>query len=412
MSAEAHAQPEDPALHQRGRIAAPVASAGVAAAAVLAGVWVAVAGPAGAPVGPVPSLTLAAAVALAAAAVAGGLVALLMRGGPFAAFSAAGRGAPSLYDNSTRSAGGAGTVLLAGQVVPVWQRQLEASRAEADKGLSGLLESFNQLSAGLSTAVEAAGQSQAATLGAGAADDFVDRHQDLIDRLLVPVQSLRSVRDEVQAELKLLSELMQTFRRTGKDLDSLARHGRLVAMNASIEANRAGQSQGGFGAVAREVLDLASHTGGNAQHLLERLGEAERRLGALRSRLELDTDNAETLSIALRQHARAIVTALVGDLGDALAGSRELSETSQRLQAALDNVFVGFQFQDRFSQMLGSVLTDMSRFTEWLGEGRTASQADAIAWLKRLDDSYTMEEQRSHHHGSVQISKSPTVEFF
>lgn len=354
---------------------------------------------------------LVAAVAIAAAAVGGALVALLMRGVPSES-SPAIDSDPSTYDNSSRSARGAGTALLAGQVVPVWQRQLEASRAEAEQGLGGLLESFNELSTGLSTAVEAVGQGHGKTLGAGAADDFVDRHQDLIDRLLVPFEALRAVRDEVQGELRHLSELMQAFRRTGKDLDSLARHGRLVAMNASIEANRAGQSQSGFGAVAREVLDLASNTGGNAQRLLERLGEAERRLGSLRSRLELDTDNAETLSIALRQHARAIVTALVGDLGSALAGSRELGETSQRLQAALDNIFVGFQFQDRFSQMLGSVLADMSRFSTWLDEGRAASHADAVAWLKRLDESYTMEQQRSHHHGTGQISKSPAVEFF
>jgi len=380
----------------------------VAAIAALAGVWV---GAAGAPAGSFASPTLAAAVALAAAAVAAGLVMLLMRGSSTSS-STAPHGEPALFDNSPSASRSAGTVLLAGQVVPVWQRQLEASRAEAEQGLGGLLESFNELSTGLSTAVQAAGQGHDNTLGAGAADDFVDRRQDLIDRLLEPVKALRAVRDEVQVELQQLSELMLAFRRTGKDLDSLARHGRLVAMNASIEANRAGQSQSGFGAVAREVLDLASHTGGNAQRLLERLGEAERRLGALRSRLELDTDNAETLSIALRQHARAVVTALVGDLGDALAGSRELSETSQRLQAALDNVFVGFQFQDRFSQMLGSVLTDMSRFTDWLGEGKGASHADAVAWLRRLDESYTMEQQRSHHHGTVQISKSPAVEFF
>jgi methyl-accepting chemotaxis protein len=183
-------------------------------------------------------------------------------------------------------------------------------------------------------------------------------------------------------------------------------------MNASIEANRAGQNQGGFGAVAREVLALADETRGNAERLSQRLAEAEQRLGALRGRLELDTGNAETLAMELQQQARAVVTAIVGDLGSALAGSHELRQTSQRLQASLDGVFVGFQFQDRFAQMLGSVLADMKRFDVWLGEGRGASHADAVAWLKRLDESYTMEQQRSRHHGTGHIGSGAAVEFF
>lgn len=411
MSAEAHAHFETPTVHRRGRIAAPAAAAAVAAAgAVVAAVVAAPAADQGGPVGSLAvSAGLIAAVVLTTALVAAALVALLIRP---RSQTAPGGGDRVLFDNAAGQAGAAGTALLAGQVVPVWQRQLEASRTEAEQGLHGLLDSFNQLSAGLSDAAAAAGQGHDRTLGAGAADEFVDRHQDLVEQLLAPVQALRAMRDEVTVELQQMSELMLAFQRASKDLVVLARHGRLVAMNASIEANRAGQGQSGFGAVAREVLELSKNTGSNAQHLLERFGQAERRLGALRSRLELDTGNAETLSLELRQRARAVVAALVGELGDALAGSRELREKSEELQSALDAVFVGFQFQDRFSQMLGSVLTDMSRFTDWLSQGRGASHADAVAWLKRLDESYTMEQQRSQHHGTVQISKSPAVEFF
>lgn len=390
-----------------GRLTAPLA-AGVLAALAAAG-----GGLAGAPsLGASPWAALAA-VALVAGLLAFAVVAFLVRRLASAAPAAGAVGAPqaaALFDNA--APGVAGARLMASQVVPVWQRQVEASRAEAEQGLGGLLESFNQLSSGLATAVDATANGSQNQLGAGAADEIVDRRQDLVDRMLEPVEALRALRGEVQAELERFAALMVALRRTGKDLDTLGRHARLVAMNASIEANRAGQSQAGFGAVAREVLGLSIDTSSHAQRLLDSLREAEGRLGEMRSRLELDTGNAETLGMELRQRARAIVTALVGDMGDALAGSRELRETSQQLQAALDGVFVGFQFQDRFSQMLGSVLTDMERFTAWLGEGRPASHADAAAWLKRLDDSYTMEQQRSHHHGTAHVNNSPAVEFF
>lgn len=304
-----------------------------------------------------------------------------------------------------------GATLLASQVVPVWQRQLEASRALAEQGVSGLLESFSMVSTGLGAAVEAAAAGQG-QLGAGSVDELLDRHPTLVDDLLEPVASLRGAHSQMQGELDQLAERMLAVRYVGKEMDSLARHARLVAMNAAIEANRAGQSQGGFGAVAREVLELSTQAGASAQRLLQRFSEAQSQLDALRRRHELDTGNDETAQLALRQRARTLIATLAGAMGQAMAGSRELREASAGLQQALDDAFLRFQFQDRFTQMMGSVTNDMQRFAEWLASGQGATHADAAAWLKRLDASYTMEEQRSHHHGTVQIAQGPAVEFF
>jgi methyl-accepting chemotaxis protein len=45
-------------------------------------------------------------------------------------------------------------------------------------------------------------------------------------------------------------------------------------------------------------------------------------------------------------------------------------------------------------------------------EGKDLSSAQAGEWLARLDASYTMEEQRSEHHGNTTIQRETTVEFF
>ncbi|MBL8342251.1 MAG: hypothetical protein JNL30_12345 [Rubrivivax sp.] len=320
-------------------------------------------------------------------------------------------GAMAAFDNRGGGDLRTGPALMASAVVPVWQRQLEASRTMAEQGVSGLLETFNAMSDGLAVAAQAAASSQS-QLGAGSTDELLERNQSLIDELLQPVASLRAGRDETQRELGQLAELMQAFQHAAKELDSLARHARLVAMNAAIEANRAGAGHTGFGAVAREVLDLSGRTGTSAERLLQRFSEAQRKLDGLRRRHELDTGNDETTQLELRQRARQLIGALAGDLGQAMTGSRELREAGAGLQKAMEEVFMGFQFQDRFAQMMGNTTGDMQRFVEWLATGGNASHADAVAWLARLNGSYTMEEQRSHHHGTVQIAHSPAVEFF
>jgi methyl-accepting chemotaxis protein len=54
----------------------------------------------------------------------------------------------------------------------------------------------------------------------------------------------------------------------------------------------------------------------------------------------------------------------------------------------------------------------MARLTDWNEGTAQAKMADATEWLAELDRSYTMEEQRTQHHGNVRIEQGASVEFF
>jgi len=47
-----------------------------------------------------------------------------------------------------------------------------------------------------------------------------------------------------------------------------------------------------------------------------------------------------------------------------------------------------------------------------VAENPRATHSDAAEWLAALEASYTMDEQRSTHHGNVVVEKSAGVEFF
>ena len=83
-----------------------------------------------------------------------------------------------------------------------------------------------------------------------------------------------------------------------------------------------------------------------------------------------------------------------------------------RMNNELEQVFMGFQFQDRLTQMLDIVGRDMARFADWVQTNPAATQADVAEWLAALERTYTMEEQRTFHHGTVKIEHSANVEFF
>ena len=48
----------------------------------------------------------------------------------------------------------------------------------------------------------------------------------------------------------------------------------------------------------------------------------------------------------------------------------------------------------------------------WIAQNPHPPATEAAQWLARLEASYTMEEQRSEHHGNVHVDRGSEVEFF
>jgi hypothetical protein len=82
------------------------------------------------------------------------------------------------------------------------------------------------------------------------------------------------------------------------------------------------------------------------------------------------------------------------------------------VEQEIEQVLVGFQAQDRLSQMLDNVTQDMSKMSTWLASDGDMDEKQAQEWLERLYASYTMEEQRSQHMGGAVTQRESAVEFF
>lgn len=327
----------------------------------------------------------------------------------------AGESLDPLLDEPRVSGGRVGAEVMVGQVVPVWGKQLDITRAAAADGMSLLLDGFSQMSGALGTLASQIEHSQVA-VAPGAVDQALAPDgpaQAALQTLLVPSQRAFAQRDAAVAQLVQCHDALQALRQLGRQAREVGKHTRLVAFNASIEANRGGQgADGGSQAVANETRMLAARIAEVGEQIERLVSKLDRALTPERLRGEIGDTTPEELRMELDLAARTALNGLLGAMGGALRSSGEVKAAAETLAQQLEATFVHFQFGDRLSQMLDIVARDMQSFARWVEANPYATQSDAAEWLANLEASYTMEEQRSQHHGNVHIDRGSEVEFF
>jgi methyl-accepting chemotaxis protein len=308
-----------------------------------------------------------------------------------------------LPKDDTRTSG------LSAQVVPVWQRNLESAREHSSRSAEGLLESFARISAHMDQALSG----QGVDLELGAVEAVLVQHQPQLDALMATTRKSVALKDRMLAEVVAMSDALGEMVVATKEVQAIARATHLLSMNASIEATRAGAGQaGGVGVVAEEVRRLASQSREAGNCIARHVTAMQGRMQALRlSVMSYDTEEDELLRSA-EEAARKVIASLLDSLSHVNRSSRVLRNAGRQLQRDIEIILVEMQAQDRLSQMLCAVADDMKRFVHWSGGGVDEAAASPAQWLKRLESTYTMEEQRSTHHGGVAVQHEATVEFF
>ena len=348
-------------------------------------------------------------------AATGALLPWLLRG-----VAAGGPDQPGAARDEPRVSGGrVGAEVMVAQVVPVWGKQLDVTRDTATDGLGKLLETFAAMSGTLGTLAQQLDQGRP-TLDAGAIEgvlaDGSPGHTALA-ALMAPSQRAFAQRDAAVAELSQCADAVTELRQLGRQAREIGKHTRLVAFNASIEANRgsgqAGQAiDSGAPAIANETRMLAGRMAEVGEQIERLVSRLEKTLSPARLHGEINDTPADELQLELTLRARESLNALMAGVGGAMHSSNEVRSAATALQAQLEETFVMFQFGDRISQMLSIVSNDMQNFGRWVDANPYATQSDAADWLANLERGYTMDEQRSQHHGNVHVDRGSEIEFF
>jgi methyl-accepting chemotaxis protein len=294
-------------------------------------------------------------------------------------------------------------------VLEAWNRQIDVVGDLVRSNIEALLSPF----AVLMGRIQEENQTSSNLFGAGHDGYSITQALEETNRSLACViaafDGARSYKSQLQQTITELSNYMLELKNMAGSVQKLASQTNLLALNAAIEAARAGDAGRGFAVVAAEVRTLSGQSGETGRDIAKKVE-------AVTQAIQATIDAADNLvrtddtNLSLLDQTVTTVTQRLGleinELHD--AGSR-LHLLSQESASAISHIIVKLQFQDRVSQILGHVQSDLDEIRNIMLE-ELSSDFNLQHWEQRFRQRFTTDEE---HQGRINTQvETESVTFF
>jgi methyl-accepting chemotaxis protein len=200
-----------------------------------------------------------------------------------------------------------------------------------------------------------------------------------VEAITVGMEEIREKVEGIARDILALSEQTQQIGEITSTVNDLADQSNLLALNASIEAAKAGEQGKGFAVVAAEVRNLAEQSKEATTQVRTILGEIQHAANAAVLATEQGTRVVES-GIELASRAGDVIGQLAETIREAAQAAQQIAGSATEQSAGMDQI----------AQAMVDVSDATNRFVRWAEQSQQAAESlnDLAAELQSMTASY------------------------
>lgn len=219
--------------------------------------------------------------------------------------------------------------------------------------------------------------------------DLMEHHRHLLDDLLQHSRSTARLRQDTVMAARTMAASLAALDVLAREVQTISRATHLLALNASVEATRAGERGGGFAVVAQEVRQLAAQSRLAGTRIARQVDQMQAPLHAVLERVGRDeTDPAASeadIAHQTEEQTRRVVRAVADEAGEVRREARELFEQCQRLQDRVRILQADAHALGATAPQVETLQQDIQRLRHWLLGAEDPQAASPTDWTLRLN---------------------------